>query len=76
MIITTGLAPGTPAPDFCLPEINGGEVCLKQFRGRKILLIFSDIHCGPCGELAQRVVQHGGRLSGGDTVCISDGIAV
>jgi peroxiredoxin len=70
-----GLAPGTPAPDFCLPEINGGEVCLKQFRGRKILLIFSDIHCGACGELAHRVVQHGGRLSGGEILMVSRGDA-
>src|SRR5262249_46408744 len=43
-----GLAPGTPAPDFRLPLLEGGELSLNELRGRKLLLVFSDPHCGPC----------------------------
>ena len=34
------LAPGTPAPDFCLPDEKGTEICLKIFRGKWIVLYF------------------------------------
>lgn len=47
-----GLKPGTTAPDFELPEVRGGTVSLARHRGRKVLLVFSDPHCGPCDELA------------------------
>jgi hypothetical protein len=30
---------GKPAPDFTLPDINGEPVSLKQFRGKKIVLL-------------------------------------
>lgn len=46
-----GLPPGTPAPDFTLPRVDGGEISLSQFRGRRVLLVFSDPHCGPCDAL-------------------------
>jgi len=47
-----GLKAGTPAPDFRLPRLDGGELSLEDFRGRQLLLIFSDPHCGPCDALA------------------------
>ena len=31
---------GSPAPDFTLPSIQGEEVTLSGFRGRKIVLVF------------------------------------
>jgi peroxiredoxin len=32
---------GDQAPDFCLPEgLGGDEVCLADYRDRKLLLIF------------------------------------
>jgi len=34
------LGVGDKAPDFCLPEENGAEVCLKDFRGRWVVLYF------------------------------------
>lgn len=47
-----GLKPGTPAPVFELPEVRGGTVSLAAHRGKKVLLVFSDPHCGPCDALA------------------------
>ncbi len=32
------LEPGTPAPDFTLPDADGNEVCLAGLRGRKVVL--------------------------------------
>ena len=54
-----GLRVGTPAPEFALPDIhdNGETIALDQFRGRKVLLVFSDPHCGPCDELAPDLVK-------------------
>src|SRR6185369_7837786 len=56
----TGIKAGTPAPAFALPDINSGTdatVTLEQFRGRKVLLVFSDPHCGPCDALAPDLVK-------------------
>jgi len=47
-----GLKAGTPAPDFRLPCLDGSEHSLQDFRGRRVLLVFSDPHCGPCSVLA------------------------
>jgi peroxiredoxin len=47
-----GLKAGTPAPDFQLPRLQGGELALRDFRKRRVLLVFSDPQCGPCDELA------------------------
>jgi thiol-disulfide isomerase/thioredoxin len=52
-----GLPPGSPAPDFTLPAIHGGSLSLAQFRGRQVLLVFSDPHCGPCNQLAPELEQ-------------------
>jgi len=53
----SGLNAGTIAPDFKLPRIGGGEVSLSDFRGRRVLLVFSDPNCGPCDELAPRLQE-------------------
>jgi peroxiredoxin len=50
-----GLAAGTSAPGFRLPRVEGGELALADFRGRKVLLVFSDPQCGPCDELAPQL---------------------
>lgn len=52
-----GLKAGTAAPDFRLPLINGGELSLADFRGQRVLLVFSDPDCGPCDELGPRLQQ-------------------
>jgi peroxiredoxin len=49
----SGLKAGTPAPEFRLPKLDGtGEVSLEEYRGRPLLLVFSDPECGPCDKLA------------------------
>jgi peroxiredoxin len=47
-----GLRAGTPAPPFTLPDLDGATVSLEHYRGQRLLLVFSDPHCGPCDELA------------------------
>lgn len=37
--------------------MSGGTVSLRQYRGRKLLLVFSDPHCGPCDQLAPHLVR-------------------
>jgi peroxiredoxin len=50
-----GLAPGTVAPAFRLPTVDGREVALSDFLGRRLLLVFSDPACGPCAGLLPRL---------------------
>ncbi len=52
-----GLKAGTPAPLFQLPDIHGQMISLADYRGRRVLLVFSDPHCGPCDELAPQLAQ-------------------
>ena len=37
---TSQLKVGDEAPEFCLPDQNGEEVCLEEFRGRWVVLYF------------------------------------
>jgi methylamine dehydrogenase accessory protein MauD len=46
-----GLKPGKTAPDFTLPDATGGEVALRDFAGRKVLLVFTQSGCGPCHRI-------------------------
>jgi len=56
-LVRWGLAPGTPAPDFRLPDLTGRLRRLKEFRGRRLLLVFSDPECEPCDALAPELVK-------------------
>lgn len=51
-IARDGLAAGTEAPFFTIPALTGGEVSLESYRGKSVLLVFSDPDCGPCMALA------------------------
>jgi peroxiredoxin len=49
----SGLIKGTKAPAFRLPRLEGGELALEDYRGKRVLLIFSDPECGPCDQLGE-----------------------
>jgi peroxiredoxin len=53
----SGLKAGTPAPRFSLPDIYGRTVSLDEYRGKRVLLVFSDPQCGPCERLAPYLVD-------------------
>jgi peroxiredoxin len=66
-IVRTGLPAGTPAPAFELDDVRGGKISLEDYRGQRVLLVFSDPHCGPCEALAPRLAEfereHGDQLA-------------
>jgi peroxiredoxin len=52
-----GLPAGTLAPDFALPDLAEQERTLAEFRGRRVLLVFSDTECGPCQALVPDLAE-------------------
>jgi peroxiredoxin len=50
-----GLKAGTRAPSFRLPQLDGRDMSLADVCGRRLLLVFSDPHCGPCNSLAPQL---------------------
>jgi peroxiredoxin Q/BCP len=36
----SSLQPGNKAPDFCLPNQNSENICLKDFKGKNVVLYF------------------------------------
>jgi peroxiredoxin len=52
-----GLKAGTPAPEFTLPALDGSEISLSSFRGRPVLLVFSDPYCKPCNGLLPKLEE-------------------
>jgi methylamine dehydrogenase accessory protein MauD len=48
----SGLKPGKSAPEFTLPSVAGGDVSLRDFAGRPVLLVFVQVGCGPCHAIA------------------------
>jgi peroxiredoxin len=66
-----GLKAGTPAPEFRLADLNGRTISLRDYRSRKLLLVFTDPHCGPCDEIAPELVSlHRQHQSNGFSVVI------
>jgi peroxiredoxin len=47
-----GLAIGTMAPDFDLPDLAGSRMKLSDLRGHDVLLIFFNPRCGFCTKMA------------------------
>ncbi|HVH65275.1 MAG TPA: TlpA disulfide reductase family protein [Candidatus Acidoferrum sp.] len=57
LVLRDGLNPGTRAPRFTLPDLEGRPISLDAYRGRRVLLVFSDPLCGPCNELAPQLAS-------------------
>jgi peroxiredoxin len=68
-----GLPAGTPAPDFRLPLLHGGELSLSEYRGRDVLLVFSDPSCGPCEQLMPKLEQQYRARRGVQVLMVSRG---
>src|SRR5262249_50652860 len=68
-----GLPAGTLAPVFRLPRLDGGELSLGDFRGQRVLLVFSDPGCGPCNQLAPWLEQFHRRTADMRVLMISRG---
>ncbi len=69
-----GLKAGAAAPGFCLPRLDGGELCLEEYRGRRLLLVFSAPDCGPCDALMpdlEASYRAGGPLRGATALAIA-----
>jgi len=49
---------GSPAPDFCLPDVHSREFCRSQARGRVLILNFWSLECPWC-ERADRELLSG-----------------
>jgi methylamine dehydrogenase accessory protein MauD len=59
-----GLIVGATAPEFRLPNAAGREVSLRQYRGRNVLLVFTQSGCGPCEAIVPELlrVQERGKI--------------
>src|SRR5262249_27380519 len=72
-IARSGLEAGTPAPDFDLPSLDGGQLSLREYQGRRVLLVFSDPNCGPCDLLAPQLEQLSRRMPDTQVLMVSRG---
>jgi methylamine dehydrogenase accessory protein MauD len=73
MRIPEGLEVGSKAPDFTLTEIEGREVSLKDFSGRKVLLVFSSVGCPACVEIFPELKEFEERNPDVQVVMVSQG---
>ncbi len=68
-LTTIGWPPGTLAPGFDLPSLDGKRVTLQDLvaEDRNVLLLFTDPNCRPCSallpEIAQWQERHGEALT-------------
>jgi len=68
--------PGDPAPDFTLPRLDaeGLPLSLATYRGRTVLLVFSDPDCAPCDLLLPDLERIHRTTPGVQVLLISRGI--
>jgi peroxiredoxin len=56
-VVRDGLPAGTEAPNFVLPDLDGKAHGLVDYRGKRVLLVFSDVSCGPCEAMSPDLVK-------------------
>jgi peroxiredoxin len=71
----TGIRAGSPAPMFELPDVQGRKVSLEDYRGRRVLIVFSDPDCGPCDALMSDLARfhRADRDDSSDVIVVSRG---
>jgi peroxiredoxin len=42
---------GDPVPSLSLPDLNGGQVSLADFRGQPLVMLFWNLGCGFCQQM-------------------------
>jgi peroxiredoxin len=52
-----GVRPGARAPEFTLPAVDGNQRSLDGFRGRKVLLAFTQSGCEPCYAILPELIK-------------------
>jgi peroxiredoxin len=57
-----GLPLATSVPPFRLPDLNGAEVGLEDYRGRRVFLVHWDPQCGFCRRIAPELAKLQGGL--------------
>lgn len=68
-----GLPVGTEAPFFRLPRLEGGELSLLDFRGKSVLVVFTDPDCEPCVALSPQLQAASDAVPDLEIVLISRG---
>jgi len=68
-----GLEPGTMAPRFTLPRLDGGRLSLDDYRGRRLLLVFSDPQCAACNVIMPKLEEVHRNVPGLPIVMVSRG---
>jgi peroxiredoxin len=61
------------APYFLLPRLGGGRLSLKEYLGRRVLLVFSSPECPACDRVMPALESLYGRSADFDMVVISRG---
>jgi peroxiredoxin len=69
----SGLKQGTVAPSFTLPLLHGGQISLDDYRGRRVMIVFSDPKCKPCHALMPELIELHRRTPDIEIVIISRG---
>ena len=49
----SGIPAGSRAPSFQLPDLQGRQISLDDYSGRRVFVVFSDPTCGPCDTVAR-----------------------
>ncbi|MCG2769448.1 MAG: TlpA family protein disulfide reductase [Anaerolineae bacterium] len=62
---------GAIAPDFTLPDLNGDEVQLSDYRGKVLLLNFWATWCPPCQQEIPMFIEVYEELKGDDFVILA-----